>query len=185
MHNLLTKVRRATPEDAAQLAEFGLATWVHVHIWEAATEDSRTITEYPFQIDHLSDQIRDPQNIFLLVDVDRRLTGFAQMRGGKTFQRVTGPNAIELERFYIEPAWLGKGVALHLMLACIAAARDLGYETVWLNAWHANEHARAFYQQWRYAEPGFYTYTIGSNGLGAPTAAVEPSACQILTYQAA
>jgi putative acetyltransferase len=55
------------------------------------------------------------------------------------------PAICELRRLYIRPPWRGAGLGRSLLLAALAAARDMAYERVRLNTLPSMAQARALY----------------------------------------
>ncbi len=156
----MIRIRRATVHDADILAQLGSETWVDTYITERYKEGIQCYTASIFHTQQLEKQLLEPNSIFLIAEVDERPVGFAQMRNGDLFRGITGPKPIEIERFYVQESWFGKGVALHLMLSCLSYARQHGFQTIWLTAWKFTERARAFYQQWDSSELGIYYFPI-------------------------
>ena len=156
------QIRRATIEDAETLADLGSETWINTSITDRYTASIQSYANGIFHTQQLKKQLADSRSFFLIAEVKQRSVGFAQMHGATLLQNISGPDPIELERFYVENLWLGKGVALHLMLACLAYAREHGFHTICVSDWKYTKHARVFYQHWQRSESGVYYFTIGN-----------------------
>ena len=165
MEKQAISVRRATVEDAEILITLGDETWVKATITDKSQEGMLVYSTSVFPTKHLKEQLIDPTTIFLIAEINKEPVGFAQMRSGEVLECITGPNPVEIERFYVQDDWFGKGVALQLMLACLSQARLQGFKTVWLKVWKYNERAKAFYSMWKFSEVGIYYATIGENTL--------------------
>ena len=158
-------IRRATIEDAEVLADLGAETWINTYITDRYTAGMRSYANGIFHAQQLKKQLADSKSFFLIAEVNQRAVGFAQMHGATMLQNISGPDPIELERFYVENVWLGKGVVLHLMLACLAYAREHGFHTICVSDWKYTKHARVFYHHWQRSESGVYYFTIGNHVL--------------------
>lgn len=169
------QIRRATIEDAEALAMLGAETWINTYITDKYTAGMQSYANGIFHAQHLKKQLADPSSFFLIVEVQQKAVGFAQMHGATLLQSISGPDPIELERFYVEDVWLGKGVALHLMLACLAHAREHGFKTVCVSDWKYTQHAQVFYHHWPRSESGAYYFTIGDYMLHQRTKEVAHS----------
>lgn len=156
------QIRRATIEDAETLARLGAETWINTYITDKYTTGMQSYVNGIFHTHQLKKHLTDSGSLFLIAEVNHSAVGFAQMQDASLLQGVSGPDPIELERFYVEDIWLGKGVALHLMLACIAYAREYGFKTLCVSDWKNTQHARLFYHNWPRSESGWYYFTIGT-----------------------
>ena len=76
---------------------------------------------------------------------------------------VTGPEPIELWRFYVDRPWHGRGIAQALMERVKAAARERGAKTLWLGVWERNDRARAFYAKCGFADAGEHIFLFGTD----------------------
>lgn len=72
-----------------------------------------------------------------------------------------GPKPVELARIYLEDKVIGRGYGAALMQACLEAAREGGYETVWLGVWAENDRAIRFYEQWGFSLVGSHAFAFG------------------------
>ena len=88
---------------------------------------------------------------------------YAQLRADHVPDCVTGPNPIELWRFYVDREWHGRGIARPLMDRVKAAARERGAKTLWLGVWERNDRARAFYAKCGFADVGEHIFLFGTD----------------------
>ena len=70
---------------------------------------------------------------------------------------------MEIQRFYVDHAWHGQGVARQLMAACVATARARGGATVWLGVWERNARAIRFYTKHGFTDVGTHDFLLGSD----------------------
>ena len=99
----------------------------------------------------------------LLVEEGGEAIAYAQLRAGHVPDCVTGPEPIELWRFYVDRAWHGRGIAQALMDRVKAAARERGAKTLWLGVWERNDRARAFYAKCGFADAGEHIFLFGTD----------------------
>lgn len=159
-------IRRAIVEDAETLAKLGGETWINTYIADRYTPGMHSYVNNIFHTQLLKKQIAESaRSFFLLAEMNRIAVGFAQMHDASMLKRISGPAPVELERFYVQDEWLGKGVALHLMLACLTYARDYGFKTMCVADWKYTKHAGTFYHHWSRSESGMYYITIDTYGL--------------------
>jgi GNAT superfamily N-acetyltransferase len=136
------EVRRARPEDAAEVAEVHLRTWQaayeHVfgaerlaeldperrlHAWE------RTLAEHPDEAVFLAEQ-------------EGRVVAFASVGPSRD-----EPDEGELYAIYALPSAWGGGAGPALMRESLAALRGLGYRAATLWVLEDNPRARRFYER--------------------------------------
>jgi ribosomal protein S18 acetylase RimI-like enzyme len=115
----------------------------------------------------LARDIADPVIRTLLVTLGGSLAGYAQLRRAPAPASVSGAEgppraALEIMRFYIAPAWHGRGLAQHLMEACLEVARA-GASTVWLGVYTRNPRAVRFYAKSGFRPVGTQTFVLGGD----------------------
>lgn len=155
-------VRRATTADAATLSSFGRRVYHDTFAGANDPDDLADYLDHAYTEERQHAEILDPAMDTLLLDRDGGLAAFAQLRPG-TKDGVSGPHPIELWRFYVDPAWHGRGVAAELMAAAEDAARARGAQTVWLGVWERNTRAQAFYRKHGFTVAGSHIFWMGSD----------------------
>lgn len=157
-------IRRATIEDAETLVNLGGETWIHTYIADRYTPGMHSYVNNIFHPQLLKAQLAESaRSFFLIAEMNQAAVGFAQMYDASLLKHISGPAPLELERFYIQDQWLGKGVALYLMLACLNYAQEYGFKTICVADWKYTKHARIFYHHWSRSESGVYYITIDTH----------------------
>lgn len=119
---------------------------------------------HTFTIEKQAAELADPAMTTLMAELYGGLAGVAQVR--RTSYRptgVTGPDPIELQRFYVDPALIGQGVARPLMDRAKEEAIRRGGRTLWLGVWEVNARAIAFYRKAGFVEVGSHTFDVGGD----------------------
>src|SRR5215203_101582 len=156
-------VRRASVEDAELLAELGALTFAETFAEENTLEDMAAYTAASFSLERLTAELTDPLSVFFIAEVEGSAAGYAKIHPGETAEGVEGQRPIELVRLYVARAWLGRGVGPALMQRCVDAAREMGFQTLWLGVWERNYRAQAFYRKWNFHEVGEHIFRLGSD----------------------
>lgn len=151
------------PADAPALAEFAACAFADAFGADNRPEDLAAHLAGAYGSERQAREIADPGVVTLLAEVDGKLTGFAQVRRGKAPPCVATPAPVELQRFYVDRAWHGRGVARHLMDAVREAAAGLGGASVWLSVWERNPRAIAFYAKAGFRDVGTADFYVGSD----------------------
>jgi ribosomal protein S18 acetylase RimI-like enzyme len=95
-----------------------------------------------------------PRGTVLLAWVDGELAGCCALR---PIDDVDVPNAAEMKRLYVRPAFRRFGLGRLLAEAVLDAARQMGYSSVLLDTLDAMEAARALYEELGFIEiPPYY-----------------------------
>ncbi|MDQ6881902.1 MAG: GNAT family N-acetyltransferase [Pseudomonadota bacterium] len=95
-----------------------------------------------------------PRGALLVAKVDGKLAGCCALR---PLDGVDYPNAAEMKRLYVCPAYRGSGLGRQLAEAALDAARQAGYASVLLDTLDDMEAARALYEDLGFEEiPPYY-----------------------------
>lgn len=96
----------------------------------------------------------EPRGALLMALIDDKLAGCCALRPLDT---VDYPNACEMKRLYVRPAFRRSGVGRQLVEAILDCARQAGYDCVLLDTLNEMETARALYQDLGFEEiPPYY-----------------------------
>ena len=153
--------RRGVEADAARLARFAARTFEETfgHSTSAANMEVHLAAAYG--VEQQGRELRDPASITLLLEHEGALIAFAQVRRKAPTGDVPAGGAIELQRFYVDSPWHGRGIAPRLMAAAKDAARELGGTSMWLSVWSENARAIAFYAKAGYVDAGGVEFWLG------------------------
>lgn len=108
-------------------------------------------------------ELADPARVYLLAHIGDHLSAFALLKVGSTNAAVTGESPVEVERFYVDYAFHGHGLAALLMSACIDTARERGGRTLWLGVWEKNPRAIRFYEKQGFVDVGSHPFVLGTD----------------------
>lgn len=156
-------VRRASIEDARLLAELGARTFAETFSQDNSPEDMAAYVADSFSVERLTAELNEPASAFFIAEVEGSAAGYAKIQPGDAPDGVEGQRPIELVRLYVSREWLGRGVGHALMRRCVEAARETGFQTIWLGVWERNQRAQAFYRKWDFREVGEHVFQLGSD----------------------
>jgi ribosomal protein S18 acetylase RimI-like enzyme len=156
-------IRRATEGDADLLAELGATTFYESFAAQNTAENMKAYLAATFGPEQQRTELADSQSTFLIAENDGVAIGYAHLRAGKTPACVSDPETIELVRLYVSSTFQGSGVGARLMDACLAEARQAGYQTIWLGVWQQNTRAQAFYNRWNFSIVGEHVFQLGED----------------------
>jgi ribosomal protein S18 acetylase RimI-like enzyme len=154
-------LRYATPDDAAALAAFASKAFSDTY---RDLDDPQEIADYVaenFNLRAVQAVIGDPAASTLLAEVGSELAGYAVIARSQAPSCVTGPEPIELARFYLAEQFIGRGHGAELMRAVHREARRLGAQTIWLGVYDRNIRAVGFYERWGFTKRGGKEFLFG------------------------
>src|SRR5688572_21797423 len=156
-------IRQASEADAAVLADFAARTFAEAF---GALNDPADVALHlsrAYGVAQQTAELRDPARVTLLAEMGGELAGYAMVRRAEVPVCVTGPAPVEVQRFYVDQPWHGRGVAQRLMRAAEEVARGWGGETLWLTVWGLNHRAVAFYEKCGFTDIGEHPFLLGND----------------------
>ncbi len=118
------------------------------------------------ELANLPGEYATPRGGLLLATVDGELAGCCAMR---PLDAVDYPNACEMKRLYVRPAYRGLRLGRNLAETILETARVAGYDCILLDTLNDMEAARALYQELGFEEipPYYYNPIAGAHYLKA------------------
>ena len=156
-------IRGAEPSEAAVLADLMSRTFRDAFGADNRPEDLARYLAASYGEAIQAAELRDPRITTLLALLHGVPVGYAQVRRGSYLPAcVTSPEPVELWRFYLEQAWIGRGLARPLMEAVESVASARG-RTLWLGVWERNARAIRFYRKVGFVEVGSHVFHVGGD----------------------
>ncbi|MGH9936287.1 MAG: GNAT family N-acetyltransferase, partial [Blastocatellia bacterium] len=125
-------IRTAKAPDAEMLTELAWRTFHNAFAPTNSPQNMEAYMSQNFTSQKFSAQLADPRATFLIAEIEAAPVAFAKLHDGDVPDCVRGSAPIEIERFYVDRQFHGKGVAHTLMQACFDRARQSGHGTVYL-----------------------------------------------------
>ena len=161
MNKFTPSIRAASAADAEMLTEFARRTFYDAFAPMNSPENIEAYMSQNFTLRSFSEQLADPRAIFLIAEIDATPVAFAKLYDGEVPACVSGLAPVEIERFYVDRQYHGKGVAQTLMQACFDSARQSGHGAVYLGVWDNNHRAIAFYRKCGFDVVGSHAFQLG------------------------
>jgi len=70
---------------------------------------------------------------------------------------------VEIERFYVDVPWHGRGLAHDMMDYIMTRARANGGATLWLSVWESNGRGIRFYEKRGFRDVGAHDFLLGTD----------------------
>lgn len=155
--------RRATVDDAHVLSAFARRVFSETFAADNDPADMAMYLEDAFTESRQRAELADPARVCLLVEHEGLLVAYASVFNGRGNEHLTDAHPVELERFYVDGAWHGRGVAAPLMAAVREVAAGWGGDALWLGVWERNPKAIRFYEKQGFERIGAQTFRLGSD----------------------
>jgi GNAT superfamily N-acetyltransferase len=161
-------IRRAMAADAGALSAFAATVFRETFAPDNDPMDMQSYLTDAFTPEKQAAEIADGSCVCLIAEVGETLVGYALLRVEARDQRDPSEahpvaRRVELQRFYVEHAWHGRGIAPRLMAACVDAARTAGGATIWLGVWERNARAIRFYVNQGFTNVGSQEFQLGAD----------------------
>lgn len=161
----MISIRPATLEDARPLTNLSYTTFwdAFAHHPKNAPDDLAHYMRQAFSVEQITNELEDPQAIFLIAEIEGEMAGYAKLVTGNIEPGITAERPIELNRLYSQQKFLGKGVGQALMDACFERAKQNDNDVMWLGVWEYNPRAQRFYEKNGFYLVGKHTFLLGSD----------------------
>jgi|SRR5579859_5553440 len=156
-------VRCAMHEDAEALSAFAAAVFplggrpgadpldlAHYIAAELTAERFRTLIE-------------NPNAILLVAETGDQICGYALVLRSSPHPQIEGVAPAEVRKFYVAPAYHGRGVAGELIREALASLERDRLAVVWLSTYSENPRAIAFYKKWGFHIVGTQEFLVGAD----------------------
>jgi diamine N-acetyltransferase len=156
-------IRPATLQDAAALRDLTERTFRDTYAAFNTPENMERHVRQKFGLDQIQAELSDGQLSHWVVEEEKHLIGFAKLVKDHHATGLESHKAIEVERFYIDRKFHGRGLGAYLMDACVEYAQQQSFTAIWLGVWEHNPNAIAFYEKQGFVRFGAHTFVLGED----------------------
>ncbi|MEG2941415.1 MAG: GNAT family N-acetyltransferase [Thermomonas sp.] len=156
-----TRIRRATPEDAAALAELGAATFIESFGQLYVPEDLQAFLDESHSIAAYAKVLANPDYALWIAEKNGCAIGYAQA-GPCGLPHADAQAADgELKRLYLLKGEQNGGVGRALFDQALAWLEREGPRPLWISVWSENHGAQRFYGRYGFEFAGEYDFIVG------------------------
>lgn len=157
-------IRRATTGDAALLARVGAELFASAFGAQNDPNDLRAYLATAFSLPMQHAELADTSRATWIAEtIDGAPAGYTMLKRGAASAAVAANHPAEIQRFYVSPAFQGRGLAQDLMSLCAEQAHEWGCDALWLGVWELNPRAIAFYEKCGFRKVGRQHFMVGSD----------------------
>jgi len=140
-------ISRVGVNDVEQLQAISRTTFAQTFDEHNDAEDMKAYLDTSFAIDKLITEIINPNSEFYFAIDNEIIIGYLKINTGSAQTENKDTNAFEIERIYVDQAYLGKKIGQLLFEKAIDLAKVKKASYVWLGVWEENHRALAFYKK--------------------------------------
>ena len=156
-------IRKATAADVPLLSVLSTVTFYEAYFEQDDPHDLANYLVENFSLEVIAEAVDSSDSTFLIAFRGKQAVGYARLRQGEPHESIENKNAVELQRIYlVERVW-GKGVGEILLEHCVAEAKRMGGEVMWLGVWEENRRGLSFYAKHGFARVGTLTFPYGDS----------------------
>lgn len=160
-------IRRAVPEDAADLHELAAATFPLASPPDTRHEDNDAFIALHLSEVRFREYLADPTRILFIALLDDEPVGYTMLVTGEPYdpdaaRAVVDRPTVELSKIYVRPEHHRSGIAADLMTTSVRAAAATGARSVWLGVNQRNERANRFYEKRGFRVVGTKRFLVGT-----------------------
>lgn len=133
--------------DVEKLQAISRITFTQTFMEHNSAEDMDAYLNKSFSISQLSSEIDNADSEFYFAQEDEMVIGYLKVNTGAAQTESKDLNAFEIERIYVDAAFLGKKIGQLLFNKAIELAKAKNKSYVWLGVWEENHRALAFYKK--------------------------------------
>jgi ribosomal protein S18 acetylase RimI-like enzyme len=141
------KIRNVSINEVEQLQAISRSTFVQTFDEHNDAEDMKAYLDTSFAIDKLTAELSNPNSEFYFAIDNEIIIGYLKINIGSAQTENKNANAFEIERIYVDQAYLGKKIGQLLFEKAIDLAKVKKASYVWLGVWEENHRALAFYKK--------------------------------------
>lgn len=159
-------IRRAVAGDETALSAVAGATFHLACPPHTTPESIAAFVRDVLSPDNFRAYLADPQRVLLIAEEAGVAVGYVMLVAGEPYDAdvaatITLRPTVELSKIYVLESHLGRGIALALLDASVAASRELGVRGMWLGTNQLNVRAQRFYEKHGFARVGAKRFLVG------------------------
>lgn len=156
-------IRRGVEADAELLSAFARAQFVITFAAQNNPDDLAMFLDTAYTPALQRAELLEPHRQYWLLEMDGVLAGYVLLNDHAPKAEVAAEHPVELQRFYIDHAWHGRGLAQTLMSHAVEQARAFGGDALWLGVWEENPKAIRFYEKQGFVDVGSHVFVVGTD----------------------
>jgi ribosomal protein S18 acetylase RimI-like enzyme len=138
---------KAGLQDVEKLQAISRITFMQTFSADNTAADMEVYLNASFSIQKLSAELSNPDSVFYFAQENDLIIGYLKVNTGAAQTEKKEAAAFEIERIYVDQAYLGKKVGQLLFDRAVEIAKQKSAIYMWLGVWEKNHRALAFYKK--------------------------------------
>ena len=161
MHSI--KIIEASISDLQALQFISIQTFSETFAEFNSEANMKLYIDKSFNLISLKAQLQNNFSKFYLVMDGEMVAGYLKINWGNTQSESVDPNALEIERIYVQKLYQGKNVGLALYQKALSVAKAFNFDFIWLGVWEKNQKAIRFYKKNGFVEFDKHLFKLGDD----------------------
>ncbi len=140
-------IKKVEVEDIAQLQKISCVTFAQTFEEHNSAEDMEAYLSTSYATEKLIAELNNANSEFYFALDDAIVVGYLKVNTGDAQTENKDSSAFEIERIYVDSAYLGKKIGQLLFEKATELAKAKNKPYIWLGVWEENHRALAFYQK--------------------------------------
>lgn len=158
------QIDQVQDQDVATLVRLARTTFADTFNANTKPADMAAFLDSAYSPTQLLEELHTPGSSFWFIKAGGRVAGYLKLNIDTAVgPDVQAPNALELERIYILPAFKHQGLGSRLFAFAYAFAKRHHKTTIALGVWEHNEPAKAFYAARGFHRVGEHVFQVGTD----------------------
>jgi len=158
----LYQIKKATIQNAKQLAQLAKASFLPAHGHSASKKDIDNYLANNFSESNFEKELSNQENHYYLVYHKNQLAGYSKITLDTTNNHIKAPNVTYMSRLYLLKEFYGLGLGKTLFDFNIEFSKKHNQAGMWLAVWIENKRAFNFYTKMGFQIVGDYDFRISA-----------------------
>jgi len=156
-------IQRATEADLEELQSISMRTFCQAFERFNKAEDMELYLTNCLSIEQLHTEMNTPGSEFYLGRMGNEAVGYLKLNHHNSKHDALDTKGLEIERIYVEEAYLGKGIGPALFTFVRELAEQGNATHIWLGVWEHNSRAIRFYEKLAFIPFGTHVFMLGND----------------------
>jgi diamine N-acetyltransferase len=158
----MIEFEKVTPDHLELLREISLDTFRYSFYHQNTPENYELYVSKALSAETLLAEINNPRSVFYFGYLNQELVCYFKINLDINCYEVYDKASLEIQRIYITPPYLSKGMGSEIMDFIKQYSKDSGYTSIWLGVWEHNPGAIRFYERHGFKLVGKHLFMLGN-----------------------